>query len=152
MYLKKLLITSQLAFLLGLFIKDHQNSWPISVQDLVVDYNGALCISISDQGNEKTRYLLDLWTRYFCDICAILHDILVIFWWDCQAQFQLASPVPVELWLALSLIITTPTHPTLQPTPPYHPPTPTTHPRESRDAAWNCPYMVACLVIFGDRG
>ena len=29
-----------------------------------------------------------------------------------QAQFQLASPVPVELSLALSLIITThPTHP-----------------------------------------
>ena len=28
----------------------------------------------------------------------------------CQAQFQLASPVPDELSLALSLIITTPTH------------------------------------------
>ena len=27
----------------------------------------------------------------------------------CQAQFQLASPVPVELSLALSLIVTTPT-------------------------------------------
>ena len=29
----------------------------------------------------------------------------------CQAQIQLASPVLVELSLALSLIITTPTHP-----------------------------------------
>ena len=29
----------------------------------------------------------------------------------CQAQFQLASPVPVELSWALSFIITTPTHP-----------------------------------------
>ena len=40
----------------------------------------------------------------------------------CQAQCQLASPVPVELRLSLSLIITTSTHP---------PP----HTRESRDAA-----------------
>ena len=46
----------------------------------------------------------------------------------CQAQFQLASPVPVELRLSLSLIITIPTHP---------------HTRESRDAAWNWPYMVS---------
>ena len=32
-------------------------------------------------------------------------------WPYCQAQFQLASPVLVELRLVLSLIITTPTHP-----------------------------------------
>ena len=39
------------------------------------------------------------------------HNLLGILRYWCQAQFQLASPVPVELRSALSLIITTPTHP-----------------------------------------
>ena len=59
----------------------------------------------------------------------------------CQAQFQFSTS-QVELSLALSLIITT------------HPPT-----WESRDAAWNWPYIwsvgswwIVCLVIFGGRG
>ena len=47
----------------------------------------------------------------------------------CQAQFQLASLV--TSWTEISLKFDY-----------YHPPPPT-HPRESRDVAWNWPYMVS---------
>ena len=65
---------------------------------------------------------------------------ILIFVYNCQAQFQLASPVQVELSLALSLIITT------------HPPGKVEMQLEI-DHIWSVgSWWIVCLVIFGGRG
>ena len=80
---------------------------------------------------------------------SLLDDVIFIFY-SClnffQGQFQLASPVPVELILALSLIITT--HP--------HPPVASTRKVEMQieiDDIWSVGnWWMVCLVFFGEKG
>ena len=73
---------------------------------------------------------------------ARLNIILSVY---CQAQFQLASLVPVELRLALCLIITTPT------TNPTDPPG-KVEMQLKIDHIWSVgSWWIVCLVVFGGR-